>query len=46
MGNTYFERRSLYKYTRGQDGMEVKSMIDMVLLKKDLLRYVQDMRAV
>ena len=31
---------SLHKYTRvarGQDGVEVKSMIDLVLVKKDFL---------
>ena len=30
LGNTYFEHRSLHKFTRvarGQDGVEVKSMI-------------------
>ena len=31
---------------RAQDGVEVKSMIDPVLVKKYMLRYVQDMRAV
>ena len=38
MGNTYFKRRSLDKYTsvaRCQDGVEVKNMIDLVL-KKDM----------
>ena len=29
----------------GQDGVEV-NMIDLVLVKKDMLRYVQDVRAV
>ena len=32
--NTYFEHNSLHKYTmvaKGQDGVEVKSMIDLVL---------------
>ena len=29
-----------------QDGVEVKSMIDLVLVKKDMLHYVQDVRAV
>ena len=46
---TYFEHRSLHKYTKvamGQDGMRIKSMIDLVLVKKDMLHYVQDMRAV
>ena len=35
-----FEHKSLHKYTRvakGQDGVEVKSMIDLVLVKKDML---------
>ena len=34
------------RVARGQDGMEVKSMIDLVLVKKDMLRYVQDVRIV
>ena len=48
VGNAYFEHKSLDKYTRvaiGQDGGEVKSMIDLVLVKKDIMRYVQDVRA-
>ena len=46
---TYFQDRSLYKYTRvarSQDGVEVKSIIDLVLVKKDMLRYMQNVRAV
>ena len=42
MGNAYFEHRILHKYTRvarGQDGVEVKSIID-------LMRYVQGVRVV
>ena len=31
---------------RDQDGVEVKNMIDMVLVKKDILRYVQHLRTV
>ena len=49
VGNTYFKHRSLQKYTRvarGQDGVEIKSMIDLILVKKDVLRYVQDVRVV
>ena len=49
MGNTYFEYKYLHKYTRvarGQDGVEVKNMIDLVLVKKDMLHFVQDVRAV
>ena len=48
MGNTCFEHKSLHKYTRvarGHDGVEVKSMI-IVLVKKDMLHFVQDVRAV
>ena len=44
--NTYFEHKSLHKYTRGQDGVEVKSMTDLMMVKKDMLRFVQDMRTV
>ena len=49
VGNTYFEDRSLHKYTRvarGQDGVKVKIMLDLVLVNKDMLRYVQDVRLV
>ena len=31
---------------RGRDGVEVKSMINVMLVKKDMLRFVQDVRAV
>ena len=37
MGYTYFKYKSLHKYTimaRCQDGVEVKSTIDLVLVKK------------
>ena len=49
MGNTYFEHKNLHKYTRvakSQDGVEVQKMIDLVLGKKDMQRFVQDVRAV
>ena len=49
MGNTYFKHRSLHQYTRvarGRGGVEIKSIIDLVLAKRDMLRYVQDVRAV
>ena len=49
IGYAYFEHKNLYKYTmvaRGQDGLEVRSIIDLVLVKKDMLPYLQDMRAV
>ena len=35
MGKTYFRHKSLHKYTRlarGQDGVKVKNMIDLVLV--------------
>ena len=34
---TYFKHRSLYKYTRvtkGQDRVEIRSMVDLVLVKR------------
>ena len=43
VSNAYVKHRILHKYTRvakGQDGMDVKSMIDLVLVNKDMLRYV------
>ena len=49
MDNTYFKHKSLHKYTRlarGQEGVDVKSIIDLVLVKKDMLRYVQNVRIV
>ena len=39
----------MYKYTRvgeGQGGVEIKSMIDLVMVKRDMLRYVKDVRVV
>ena len=49
MGNTYFKYRSLHRYARvarGREDVEIKSMIDRVLVMRDMLRYVQDVRAV
>ena len=49
VGNTYFKHRSVHKYTRvgeGRDGVEIKSMIDPVLVKRDMLRYVQHVTVV
>ena len=31
---------------RGRDGVEIKSMIDLVVVKDDMLRSVQDVRVV
>ena len=46
----HLKHKSLHKYTRvarSQDGVEVvKSMIDLVLMKKDMMYFVQDVRAV
>ena len=49
LSDTYFEHKSLHKYTRmarDKYGVEVKSMIELVLVKRDLLRYMLDVRAV
>ena len=49
VSNSYLKHRSLHKYTRvakGQDGVEVKSMKDLVLVNEDMLRYVQDVKEV
>ena len=49
MGNIYFKHRSLQKYTKVagcQAGVQVKSMIDLMLVKMDILRYVQYVRSV
>ena len=43
VNNTYFKHRGLHKYTRVAkclDREEVERMIDLVLVKKDKLRYV------
>ena len=47
--NTCFEYKNFHKYTRvvrRQDRMAVMSMIDLVLGKKDILRYLQAVKAV
>ena len=39
----------MHKYARmarKQDGVGVKSMIDLVMVRKDMLRYVRDMKEV
>ena len=44
---THFKHRSLHEYTRvvrGRDSVKIKSMIGLVLVKRDMLRYVQDVR--
>ena len=48
-GKHIFKNRSLHRYTRvarDRDGVEIKSMIDLVLVKRNMLRYVQDVRMV
>ena len=42
VGNKYFGHKCLHKCTRmarDQDGVKVKSMICLVLVKKDILRF-------
>src|SRR5678815_16083 len=49
VSNTFFKHKSIHKYTRvgvGRDGIEVKSMIDSVLVKKEMLKYVFDVKSV
>ena len=49
MGNIYFKHKNLHKYTRvarGQDRVAVKCMIDLVPVKKGILRFMQYVRAV
>src|SRR5678815_1676101 len=49
VSNTFFKHKSIHKYTRvgvGRDGIEVKSMIDLVLVKKEMLKYVLDVKSV
>ena len=46
---TYFKHRSVHKYTRvaeGRESVEIKSMIDLMMVKKAMRRYVQDVRPV
>ena len=46
---THFKHRCVHKYTRvarGREGVEIRSMIDLVLVKRNMLRYMQDVRAV
>ena len=48
MGNTYSEHMTLFKRTRmvrNRDRLEAMIIIDVVLVKKDMLGYVQYMRA-
>ena len=45
VGNAYLEHKNSLKYTRvarGQDEVEVKSMIYQLLVKKHMLLYVQE----
>ena len=49
VSSTYFEHKSLHKYTKGdgsQDRMEMINMIELVLVKKEMLCYEQDVRVV
>ena len=47
VNNTYYEYKSLHKYTRvarGQGGVEVKNIIDLVLVRKGFLQHVRSVR--
>ena len=47
LGYTHFKHRGLHNYTRVarvQDRMEIKGMIDLVVVKRDMMRNVQDVR--
>ena len=49
MDNKYFEHRNWHKYTRVARDLkrvEVKTIIELVFVKKDILHYVQDVKAV
>ena len=46
MGSKYFKHRSLHKYTKVARGREGVEIIDLVLVKRDMLRHVQDTRTV
>ena len=37
VGNTYFSLQKYIRVARGQDEVEVKSMIDPVMVKRDIL---------
>ena len=41
-----YEKERFWINTQGQDVVEVKSMIDLVLVKKDMLRFVHDVSTV
>ena len=46
---THFKHRSVQKYTRvarARDGVDIKRMIALVLVKRNMLQYVQDVREV
>ena len=49
MKDTFFKHIGVHKYTRvtrGRESVGIKCMIDLVLVKNDMLPYVQDVRAV
>ena len=48
VSNTFFEHKSVHKYTRvevDRNGTEVKSLIDLVLVNKEMLKYVMDVKS-
>ena len=49
ISNMYFEHKSSHNYTmvvKGQDRVEVICMIDRVLVQKDMLIFLQDVRGI
>ena len=49
MVNIYFKEISLHKYTslaRNQGGVKIMSIIDLMLITRDILQYVQDVKTV
>ena len=49
VSNTFFAHKSIHQYTRVKekaDGRVERSMIDFVLVKKEMLKYVMDVRVV
>ena len=48
-GNNHFKHNNINKYrrmTRGQDGIELMSVIDLMLVKRGMLKHMQDVKTV
>ena len=47
MGNEYFRRKNVHTYTkltRGRNEMEIMIIKDFLLVKRDTLKYVHDLK--